>query len=139
MPERPRPRRNKAAPELKGIRIASARPDPGGGIIRIKGRSGGELDISLSPGGRAPRRGCGPAAGLFAYLPPFIKGARVEPGRIMMRSDETQAFRVIILDRRDRVLAMRPPVRITGSDDLWQCALSRQIQRCMQKIIFSKA
>jgi hypothetical protein len=125
-------------PELKGIRIASARPDRGGGVIRIKGRSGGELDIALAPAGRAPRPGCGPAAGVFAYLPPFIKEARVEPGRIMMRSDELQAFRVIILDRRDRMLAMRPAVRLTGSDDLWQCALSHNIQRCMQKIIISR-
>ena len=50
----------------------------------------------------------------------------------MLRSDEGPAFRVIILDRRDRVLAMRPAVRITGSDDLWQCVVALDIQRCMQ-------
>jgi hypothetical protein len=139
MPGRPKLRRSRAAPELKRIRIASARPDQSGGIIRIKGRSGGELDIPLAPGGSAPRRGCVPAAGMFAYLPPFIKGARVEPGRIMLRSSEEHPFRIIILDGRDQVLLMRRAVRITGSDDLWQCAIPPGIRRCMRKFIVSQA
>ena len=139
MPGRPTPRRSKAAPELKGIRIASVAPDLSSGMIRIKGRSGGELNINLTPGGRGPNRRCGSTARVFGYLPPFIKGAGVEQGRIMLRSDEGQPFRVIILDGCNRVLAMRQAVRVTGSDDLWQCPIPSGIQRCMRKFIISKA
>jgi hypothetical protein len=139
MPARPTLRSSRTTPELKGIRIAPVAPDLSGGMIRIKGRSGGELDITLAPGGRGPKRRRASTARVFGYLPPFIKGAGVEQGRIMLRAEEGQPFRVIILDDRNRVISMRQATRITGSDDLWQCAIPSGIQRCMKKFIISKA